>query len=59
MYSYLTDDNFHYEKDKMLKTCVTKPEIKFQDCRNCLKINKIILKSPVKYPRSIESIMYL
>lgn len=42
MYSYLTDNEF-VNKNKMHRTCVTKPGIEFQDCSNCLKnqINNI------------------
>lgn len=42
MASYLTDDNFLGKKGKVTKKSVTKRELKFQDCKTCLKNNKIV-----------------
>ena len=44
-YSYLMDDGSENKKAKGTKKCVIKRRIKFNDYKNCLLDNKIILTS--------------
>ena len=44
-YSYLTDDGKEDKKDKGTKKCVIKRMIKFNDYKNCLLKDEVILKS--------------
>ena len=44
-YSCLMDDGNYYQKAKGIRICVLKQKIKFNDYKNCLLSNKIILKS--------------
>ena len=43
-YSYLTDDCKEDKKAKGTKKCVIKRRLKFNDCKDCLLNNEIILK---------------
>ena len=44
-YSYLTDDCKEDKKAKGTKKCVIKRRIKFNDCKNCLLKDEVVLKS--------------
>ena len=44
-YSYLTDDGKEDKKAKRTKTCIIKRMIKFNDYKNCLLKDKVLLKS--------------
>ena len=44
-YSYLMDDGWSDKKGKGAKKCVIKGRLKFNDYKNCLLNNGIILKS--------------
>ena len=44
-YSYLTDDFKEYKKAKGTKKCVIKRMIKFNDYKNCLLKDEVLLKS--------------
>ena len=48
-YSYLTDDDKNIKKPKRTKKCVIKRIIKFDDYKNCLFKNKVILKSQQRF----------
>ena len=48
-YSYLTDDGKIDKKAKGTKKCVIKRTIKFDDYKNCLLNDKILLKSQQRY----------
>ena len=48
-YSYLMDDNSNKKKDKGTKKCVMKRILKFNDYKECLFKNKIILKSKQRF----------
>ena len=48
-YSYLTDDGKEDKKAKGTKKCVIKRMIKFDDYKNCLLKNKILLKSQQRF----------
>ena len=48
-YSYLTDDGKEDKKAKGTKKCVIKRMIKFDDYRNCLLNDKILLKSQQRF----------
>ena len=48
-YSYLTDDGKEYKKAKGTKKCVIKRIIKFDDYKNCLLNDKVILKSQQRF----------
>ena len=48
-YSYLTDDGKADKKTKGTKKCVIKRMIKFDDYKNCLLKDKVLLKSPQRF----------
>ena len=48
-YSYLTDDGKEYKKAKETKKCVIKKMIKFNDYKNCLLKDEVILKSQQRF----------
>ena len=48
-YSYLTDDGKEDKKIKITKTCVIKRMIKFDDYKNCLLKDKVLLKSQQRF----------
>ena len=48
-YSYLTDDNKEDKKAKGIKKCVIKRMIKFNDYKNCLLKDEVILKSQQRF----------
>ena len=56
-YSYLTDDGKEDKKAKGKKKCVIKRMIKFDDYKNCLLKDKILLKSQKRF-RS-KNMMYI
>ena len=56
MYSYLRDDRYVEKKAKGTKKCVIKQEIKFRDDKECLKNNKLILKSQQRFVREAHSV---
>ena len=55
-YSYLMHDGNTDKKAKWTKKCVTKRRLKFNDYKNCLLNDKIILKLPQKF--KVKHIMY-
>ena len=50
-YSYLTDDGKEDKKPKGTKKCVIKRMIKFNDYKNCLLKDKVLLKSQQRFIR--------
>ena len=48
-YSYLRDDCKEHEKAKGTKKCVIKRMIKFNDYKNCLLKDEVILKSQQRF----------
>ena len=48
-YSYLIDDNSEIKKSKRTKKCVIKPELMFENYKDCLFNDKIILKSQQRF----------
>ena len=48
-YSYLTDDGKEDKKAKGTKKCLIKRMIKFDDCKNCLLKDEILLKSQQRF----------
>ena len=48
-YSYLTDDGKEDKKAKGTKKCVIKRMIKFNDYKNCLLKDEVILKSQQRF----------
>ena len=48
-YSYLTDDGKEDKKAKGTKKCVIKRMIKFDDYKNCLLKDKVLLKSQQRF----------
>ena len=48
-YSYLTDDGKEDKKAKGTKKCVIKKMIKFNDYKNCLLKDKVLLKSQQRF----------
>ena len=48
-YSYLIDNNSEIKKSKGTKKCVIKRELMFENYKDCLFNNKIILKSQQRF----------
>ena len=48
-YSYLIDDDKNVKKAKGTNKCVIKRILKFNDYKNCLLLNEIILKSQQRF----------
>ena len=48
-YSYLTDDREEDKKAKGTKKCVIKRELKFNDYKDCLLNDKVVLKSQQRF----------
>ena len=48
-YSYLMDDNSEFNKSKGTKKCVIKRELMFENYKDSLLNNKIILKSQQRF----------
>ena len=48
-HSYLTDDSKEDKKAKGTKKCLIKRMIKFDDYKNCLLKNKVLLKSQQRF----------
>ena len=48
-YSYLMDDNSEVKKSKGTKKCVIKPELMFENYKDCLSNDIIILKSQQRF----------
>ena len=48
-YSYLMDDGWNDEKAKGTKKCVIKRRLEFNDYKDCLLNNKIVLKSQQRF----------
>ena len=48
-YSYLINDDSEVKKSKGTKKCVTKRDIMFENYRDCLFNDKIILKSQQRF----------
>ena len=48
-YSYLTDDRKEDKKAKGIKKCVIKRVIKFNDYKDCLLNDKVVLKSQERF----------
>ena len=48
-YLYLTDDGKEDKKAKGTKNCIIKRMIKFNDCKNCLLKDEVILKSQQRF----------
>ena len=41
IYSYFTGDNDENKKTKVIKNCVIKQKLKFEDYENCLEANQL------------------
>ena len=48
-YSFLMDDGWSDKKDKGTKKCVIKRKLKFNDYKDCLLNNQIVLKSQQRF----------
>ena len=55
-YSYLMDDGNTDKKAKGIKKCVIKRKLKFQDYKNCLLNDKIILKSQQRFKSELHNV---
>ena len=55
-YSYLTDDCKDDKKSKGTKKCVIKRRRKFNDYKDCLLNNKIVLKSQQRFKCEIHDV---
>ena len=48
-YAYQTDDDRRIKKAKGTKKCVTKKVLKFNDYKNCILNDKVVLKSQHRF----------
>ena len=48
-YAYLMDDDNEVKKKKGTKKCAIKKELKFNDHKDCLLNNKVVLKSQQRF----------
>ena len=55
-YSYLMDDGNSDKKAKGTKKCVIKRRLKFNDYKDCLLNNEIILKSQKRYKSEAHNV---
>ena len=55
-YSYLVDDDNTGKKAKGTKKCVIKRQLKFNDYKNCLLNNEVILKSQQRFKSEAHSV---
>ena len=55
-YSYLMDDDSETKKSKGTKKCVIKRMLKFNDYKNCVLNNEIILKSQQRFQSEAHNI---
>ena len=55
-YSYLTDDDIAHKKSKRNKKCVIKQILKFNDYKDCLFNNEIILKSQQRFKSEAHNV---
>ena len=57
--AYLIDDNSEFKKAKGTKKCVTKKELKFNEYKDCLLNNKVVLKSQQRFKTERHDIYIL
>ena len=55
-YSYLTDDGAETKKAKGTKKCVIKRILRFQDYKDCLFNNEVILRSQQRFKSEAHNI---
>ena len=55
-YSYLMDDDSKHKKAKGTKKCVIKQRLKFNDYKNCLFNNEIILKPQQRFKSEADNV---
>ena len=55
-YSYLMDDTHVTKRAKGTKKCVIKRVLKFNDCKDCLLNNEIMLKSQQRFTSEIHNV---
>ena len=55
-YSYLMDDGYSDKKAKGTKTCVIKRTLTFNDYKDCLLKNEIILKSQQRFKSEAHNV---
>ena len=55
-YSYLMDDDSEDKKAKGTKKCVIKKGLKFNDYKDCLLKNKIVLKSQQRFKSETHNV---
>ena len=55
-YSYLMDDDSKHRKAKGTKKCVIKRRLKFNDYKNCLFNNEIILKPQQRFKSEADNV---
>ena len=54
--TYLMDDGNKDKKAELKKKCVTKRIRKFNDCKNCLLNNEVILKSQQRFKSEAHNV---
>ena len=55
-YAYLTDDFEEIKKNKGVKTCVVETELKFNQYKDCLFNNNVILKSQQRFKNELHDV---
>ena len=55
-YSYLMDDNSEVKKSKGTKKCVIKRELMFENYKDCLFNDKIMLKSQQRFKSDLHKV---
>ena len=56
IYSYLMNDTYVTKKAKETKKCVIKRVLKFNDYKDCLLKNEIVLKSQQRFKRETHNV---
>ena len=56
-YAYLTDDFEKIKKNKKVKTCVVETELKFNQYKDCLFNNNVILKSQQRFKSELHDVI--
>ena len=55
-YSYLMDDNSEVKKSKGTKSCIIKRELVFENYKDCLFNDKIVLKSQQRFKSDYHNV---
>ena len=56
MYSYLTNDDYVYNKENGIKKCIIKRKIKFKNYKKCLENNEKMLRSKQRFKSEVHNV---